>query len=60
MRLTALLLCLTTSLAQADPPHPETLPIPAGKWGIEFANGVVEKVEIKKDGTATVTEPART
>jgi hypothetical protein len=59
MRLTALLLCLTVSLDQADPPRPDTLPLPAGKWSIEFANGVVEKVEIKKDGTASVTEPAR-
>jgi hypothetical protein len=42
----------------ADPPRPQTLP--DGKWKVEFANGVVERVEIKKDGAASVTEPART
>jgi hypothetical protein len=41
-----------------DPPKPEQTP-PVGKWSVEFANGVVEKVEIKKDGTASVAEPAR-
>ena len=62
MRTMALLLAagLTVSLAQADPPRPDPMPLPAGKWVIEFANGVVEKVEVKKDGTATVSEPART
>jgi hypothetical protein len=60
MRLTALLAAiLSVSLAQADPPRPEQA-LPVGKWSIEFANGVVEKVEVKKDGTATVSEPART
>ena len=44
----------TTSL-KADP-----TPLPVGKWNVEFANGVAEKVEVKKDATATVTEPART
>ena len=33
-----------------DPPKPEQV-LPSGKWIVEFANGVVEKVEIKKDGT---------
>jgi hypothetical protein len=42
-----------------DPPQSEQA-LPVGKWSVEFANGVVEKVEIKKDGTATVSEPART
>ena len=51
--------CFTVSLAQADPPRPEPT-LPVGKWSVEFANGVVEKVEVKKDGTASVTEPART
>ena len=52
--------CLVTVplTAVADPPQPEQA-VPAGKWSIEFANGVIEKVEIKKDGTARVTEPAR-
>jgi len=60
MRTTALFTALLTiSLAQADPPRAEQV-LPAGKWSVEFSNGVVEKVEIKKDGTANVTEPART
>ena len=33
--------------------------MPVGKWSIEFSNGVVEKVEVKQDGTASVTEPNR-
>jgi hypothetical protein len=50
---------LTIPLTSAgDPPKPEQ-PLPVGKWTVEFANGVVEKVEVRKDGTATVTEPAR-
>jgi hypothetical protein len=62
MRKIALLLTLglTIAVAQADPPRPMDPAIPAGKWTIEFANGVIEKIEIKKDATATVTEPART
>jgi hypothetical protein len=61
MRISAFLIAalLTVSLARADPPRPE-LALPVGKWNIEFSNGVVEKVDVKKDGTATVTEPART
>jgi hypothetical protein len=34
--------------------------LPAGKWTAEFANGVVETCEIKKDGTTSVVEPRRT
>ncbi len=64
MRPTALLLTVwfTFSLASAaDPPRPlkDEQVLPVGKWNVEFSNGVIEKVEIKKDGTATVTEPAR-
>jgi hypothetical protein len=58
MRPAAILLCLAVSLVRADPPRPLD-PVPAGKWSVEFANGVVEKVEVKRDGTATVAEPAR-
>jgi hypothetical protein len=50
---------LTASLAQADPPRPLDS-IPTGKWSIEFANGVVEKIEVRRDGTASVSEPNRT
>src|SRR5438309_3843089 len=50
---------LTLPLTSAgDVPEPEQA-LPVGKWSIEFSNGVVEKVEVKKDGTARVTEPAR-
>jgi hypothetical protein len=63
MRLTAFLFAacvlLTLPLSSVgDPPKPE-LTLPVGKWNVEFANGVVEKVEIKKDGTASAIEPAR-
>ena len=53
----ALLLALTASTALADSPRPNSLP--TGKWNIEFSNGIVEKVVIRKDGTATVSEPNR-
>jgi hypothetical protein len=63
MRLKALLFTgcaiLTLPLTSAgDPPKAEQA-LPVGKWSVEFSNGVVEKVEVKKDGTASVTEPAR-
>lgn len=57
--LLAVFTVLTLPLISAgDPPKPEQA-LPVGKWSIEFSNGVVEKVEVKKDGTARVTEPAR-
>ena len=42
-----------------DPPRPAAGPLPAGKWSVEFANGVTEQVEAKSDGTVAVSEPAR-
>ncbi len=39
-------------------PAPERS-LPAGEWSVEFANGVVETCEIRKDGTATESEPLR-
>jgi len=47
--------------SSGDPPKPPDASdgLPAGKWTIEFANGVVETCEIKKDGTASVVEPRR-
>ncbi len=43
-----------------DPPKPDAAEgLPDGKWSVEFANGVVETCEIKKDGTASVVEPLR-
>lgn len=56
---TACVLLALPLTAAGDPAKPEQA-LPVGKWSIEFANGVVEKVEVKKDGTASVTEPART
>src|SRR5262245_53128219 len=56
---TACVLLTLPVTSAGDPPQPEPT-LPVGKWSAEFANGVVEKVEIKKDGTATVSEPART
>jgi RNA polymerase sigma factor (sigma-70 family) len=43
----------------AGKPLPQT-ELPVGKWTVEFANGVIEVCEIRKDGTATVVEPKRT
>jgi hypothetical protein len=56
---------LAFSLASAgDPPKPPASEpsdgLPAGRWTVKFANGVVETCEIKKDGTASVVEPRRT
>jgi hypothetical protein len=31
----------------------------AGRWTVTFANGVVETCEVRRDGTASVTEPRR-
>jgi hypothetical protein len=58
MHLVPLLAVLITA-SQADPPRPLD-PASTGKWSIEFTNGVVERVEVKRDGSASVTEPART
>jgi hypothetical protein len=40
-------------------PPPEAC-LPVGEWRVEFANGVTEACEIRKDGTASVVEPRRT
>jgi len=47
----------------ADPP-PRPTPAPqagplAGRWVVEFANGVAELCEIGQDGAASVAEPRR-
>lgn len=31
----------------------------AGRWTVEFANGVVETCEVRRDGKASVAEPRR-
>jgi hypothetical protein len=55
----ALILPLTSFGDPPLPPRADPTPPPVGKWNVEFANGVVETVEVKKDATAAVTEPAR-
>ena len=34
--------------------------LPVGKWNVEFANGVTQVCEVRKDGTASVVDPLRT
>jgi hypothetical protein len=34
--------------------------LPVGRWNVEFANGVKEACEVRKDRTASVVEPLRT
>jgi len=48
-------------LSLGDPPAPlwAAGPLPAGKWSVEFANGVTEVVDAKADLTVIVSEPAR-
>ena len=47
----------------AYPPAPVRAPapngLPVGRWTVQFANGVVEECEIRKDGPAGVAEPLR-
>jgi hypothetical protein len=60
LRLLAIL-CVALALpffAVGDPPRPATDELPAGKWQIEFANGVVEACAFDKD-SATEVEPLR-
>jgi hypothetical protein len=56
----ALALSLTSA---GEPPRPPAADpaegLPLGRWTVEFANGVVETCEIKRDGTASVVEPRR-
>jgi hypothetical protein len=52
-------------LPRVPPTRPEALAtkpeadMPVGKWSVEFANGVTEACEIRKDCTASVLEPVR-
>ncbi len=41
-------------------PAPPAIFLPAGKWSVEFANGVKQTCAIRADGTASVVEPRRT
>lgn len=59
-RVTLLLVVLSLAFAPAPLPKNRATPrLLAGKWVVKFANGVVEKCELRKDGTAFVAEPAR-
>ena len=50
----------STGYAPAPIPNDRTVSnLPVGRWSIEFANGVVEECEVRKDGTAGVAEPKR-
>jgi hypothetical protein len=53
------LLSNSMSFVPADPPPNPADELPTGQWIIEFSNGVVETCEIRKDGTASVSEPKR-
>jgi hypothetical protein len=56
------LLFVVVALAFAPAPFPRnraSIRILAGKWTVTFANGVVESCNLRKDGTASVVEPAR-
>ena len=57
--LSASLALFVFALASAgNAPAPEC-GLPAGEWSVEFANGVVETCAIRKDGTASESEPNR-
>jgi hypothetical protein len=57
----AALALIALPLASAgDPPAPPGSPLPVGKWGVEFANGVVQTVEARSNATVSVSEPGRT
>ncbi len=43
-----------------DLPRSTEANLPVGKWSVEFANGVSQVCEVRKDGTASVVEPQRT
>lgn len=47
------------SSSNAAPDGANDSPLPVGLWRIEFSNGVVESCDIRREGTATVSEPAR-
>jgi hypothetical protein len=54
----ALALFLFALASAGDAPAPER-GLPAGEWSVEFTNGVVKTCEIRKDGTASESEPQR-
>jgi hypothetical protein len=57
--LSASLALFVFALASAgNAPAPQRS-LPAGEWSVEVANGVVEICAIRKDGTASESEPRR-
>jgi hypothetical protein len=63
--LLVLAVCLVFPLASGGKPPPPPPPsaetgLPVGRWSVEFANGVHQVCEVRKDGTASVVEPQRT
>lgn len=59
-RLTVAAVGLAVAVAAVAAPRlPPRVALPAGKWRVEFANGVVETCEFQPDATAAVVEPAR-
>jgi hypothetical protein len=57
--LSAFLALFVYALVSAgNAPVPERS-LPAGEWNVEFTNGVIETCEIRKDGTASESEPNR-
>ena len=57
--LSAFLVLFVFALASAGNAPALERALPAGEWSVEFANGVVETCEIRKDGTASESEPNR-
>ncbi|HKB03214.1 MAG TPA: hypothetical protein VKD90_13390 [Gemmataceae bacterium] len=47
---------LTSAAPRLRTPDPN---LPVGKWRVHFDNGVVERCEIRMNGTASVVEPLR-
>src|SRR5437899_2542840 len=60
-RVVPLLIVMGLGLAPAPVfrQRPTTPRLLAGTWGVRFANGVVQRCEVRADGTASVAEPAR-
>jgi hypothetical protein len=65
MSRTLMLLVAAATLARplsspgVPPPAPARASVPVGRWSIEFANGVKEVCEVRKDRTASVVESLR-
>jgi hypothetical protein len=60
-RSVAILVALTIPLLSSAAPRLRTPDpsLPIGKWRVAFENGVIERCEIRMDGSASVVEPLR-